>query len=115
VSTALQKALTESNIRSGFRATGISPLNARAVDQYMQSSVQFIVVDPGHENDDTDDDEEHDNNMAEDEQGYIAPIREQYFIGSFEPHLQDNTGGINYSRDGTEENINLGNASQSSI
>ena len=39
VSRALQKALTESNIKSGFQATGIWPLNARAMNQYMQPSV----------------------------------------------------------------------------
>jgi hypothetical protein len=56
--------LTESNIKSGFQATGIWPLNAQAVNQYMQSSIQFIAADPTHENEDTDNDEEEDNNMA---------------------------------------------------
>ena len=107
--------MSENNIKSGFQATGIWPLNAQAVNQYMQPSVQFIVADPIHENEDTDNDEEEDNNMAQDEQGSNSPTREQYFIGEFEPHLQSSIGGMDCSSSGTEENLNLGNASQPSI
>jgi hypothetical protein len=52
MSTALQKALIESNIMSGFRATGIWPLNKEAVSQYMQPSEQFV---PANQNNDIDD------------------------------------------------------------
>jgi hypothetical protein len=41
--------------------------------------------------------------MAEVEQGSSAPIRKQYFIGKFEPHLQSSTRGIDCSSSGTED------------
>jgi hypothetical protein len=70
VSKALYKALIESNIWSGFRATGIWPLNAQAVNQYMQPFVQFIQTNLAHdENEDTDDNREEGNNMEADDQG----------------------------------------------
>jgi hypothetical protein len=38
VSAALQKALTEKNIKNGFRTTGIFPLNSQAMDEKMGPS-----------------------------------------------------------------------------
>jgi hypothetical protein len=41
VSLGLRKALSESNIRSGFRAIGIYPLDNHVVDKYLQPSETF--------------------------------------------------------------------------
>lgn len=41
VSLGLNKALSESNIRSGFRATGIWPFNRHAIDSQMTPSTAF--------------------------------------------------------------------------
>jgi hypothetical protein len=41
VSLALQKALSSSNIRSGFNATGIHPLNRLAIQAHMQPSEAY--------------------------------------------------------------------------
>jgi hypothetical protein len=43
VSLALRKALFESNISSGFRATGIYPLDCHAVDKYLQPSETYCA------------------------------------------------------------------------
>ena len=46
VSLSLQKALSESNIRSGFRGAGIFPLNPRVVDSYLVPSETY-AQEPG--------------------------------------------------------------------
>jgi hypothetical protein len=38
VSATLEKALTEKNIKNGFRTTGIFPLNPQAMDDKMRPS-----------------------------------------------------------------------------
>jgi hypothetical protein len=43
VSLVLRKALLESNISSGFRATGIYPLDSHAVDKYLQPSETYCA------------------------------------------------------------------------
>jgi hypothetical protein len=52
---------------SGFRATGIWPLNREAINQYMQPSIQFVQVDLTHTDDEHN--EERNNCMEEGEEG----------------------------------------------
>jgi hypothetical protein len=63
VSLALKKALTENNIRSGFWATRIRPLNKDVINQYMLPSVQFVPA--NH----SEDDKGNDSSMEEEDQG----------------------------------------------
>jgi hypothetical protein len=65
VLAALRKALTETNIKSGFRATGIWPFDREAVNQYMQPFVQFVQADPAHIDDKHSEDDEERNNCRE--------------------------------------------------
>ena len=84
VSAALQKSLTESNIKAGFRSIGIWPLNSRAVDQYITPSLQFT-----HTN--GTDDQDDDTDVDEELEGYSQepqPPMEQYFIGTCEPIVE---------------------------
>jgi hypothetical protein len=37
-----KKALTSANIKSGFKVTGIYPLNAHACDKYFGPSKRFV-------------------------------------------------------------------------
>ena len=41
VSLLLRKALSESNIKSGFRGAGIYPINHHAVDEYLTPSKTY--------------------------------------------------------------------------
>jgi hypothetical protein len=44
VSTALEKALSEKNIKSGFRTIGIFPFNPHAMDEKMGPSAFYREV-----------------------------------------------------------------------
>jgi hypothetical protein len=69
VSGALQKSLTENNIKVGFRSTGIWPFNSGVVNQYMTSSQQFIQDNNTEDNDeDTDLEEELDTTLDENDE-----------------------------------------------
>jgi hypothetical protein len=124
VSSALEKALTENNIRSGFWAIGIWPLNKDVVNQYMLPSVQFVPA--NH----SEDEEGDDSSMEEEDQGtndhageiemgvhtYTSqPIREQYFVGSFEPNLPSGSAGFEPSNSDSNQNQSHENVSQPSI
>jgi hypothetical protein len=113
VSAALQKSLTESNIKVGFQSTGIWPFNSGAVNQYMTPSQQFIQANNIDNDEDTDVEEELDTTMEENDEGINdnlldqnAPTgisedsldhisapqfqdskcpRQQYFVGGLEP------------------------------
>jgi hypothetical protein len=134
VSSTLKKALTESNIKSGFRAIGIWPLNIQAINQYMQPSIQFIQPDVANSHDEhSTDNEERDSNMHKEKhgnfdhtqgssmQGQICdsepnqPRKGQYFIGTFEPQLQSLSRGNEPGSNDADQIENCGNMSQPTI
>jgi hypothetical protein len=137
VSLALQRALTESNIRNGFRATGIWPLNKDAINHHMLPSARFIQANPGNiDNGQSEDDEGDNSTMEEDDQFNNEhaeerrsgiqicdsqailpnqPVREQYFIGSYEPQLQSNSRRMASGSNNGSETQTHGNALQPSI
>jgi hypothetical protein len=64
VSLDLKKALTSANIKSGFKVTGIYPLNAHAVDKYFGPSEGFVTARPEEFGGDLDSSSEDDTNYA---------------------------------------------------
>jgi hypothetical protein len=64
VSVELQKSLTKSNIKAGFRSTRIWPFNSAVVNQYMTHSQQFIQTNNVDDNEeDSDLEEEHETGL----------------------------------------------------
>jgi hypothetical protein len=64
VSLGLKKALTSANIKSGFKVTGIYPLNAHAVDKLFGPSEGFVAAKPEEFGGDSDCSSEDDTNYA---------------------------------------------------
>lgn len=65
VSLGLKKALTSANIKSGFKVTGIYPLNAHAVDKHFSPSEGFVAARPEEFGGDSDCSSEDDTNYAD--------------------------------------------------